>query len=322
MKLPDEFETFHGKIVLSTAQMERVESAVGNLTKFLVERLKLVSKDVFMQGSVPNGTAIKPDPQKKDGEYDVDLVVVCAAPDASPEEAINALEGVLAEHGTYAGMIERNPGRPCVRLRYADEETGGFHVDLTPARPAAGDAPLEIPRPGAGWRETAPQQYTEWCKRHGIEFARTVQMLKRWRDHSQTVLEAIKSILLQVLISENLAESSSDAERVAGTLRTIAETLAPHTQPPEIRNPVLEQENLADRWTVAEFGDFKQAISEAADLAERALGEGDLNRSRELWRQIFGTDFPGPISDEGRFTPAAPPPGRSRRQKAPRVEWG
>jgi SMODS domain-containing protein len=323
VKLPEDFEKFYEKIVLSQRQTDRIQSAANALADFLTKEFSLGAGEVFLQGSFPNGTAIKPDPEKKDGEYDVDLVAICAEPEDEPKEALDRVERALQGNGTYRSMIDRDPKRPCVRLKYADDDVGGFHVDVVPARVPLGQAPLEIPRPVDGWRESAPKEYTDWCKAQGDEFARSVQMLKRWRDHNQTARAAIKSILLQVLTSRCLSPFDNDAERIAAIFHEMATLLAGYDQAPVISNPVLPSENLADRWDVAAYRDFQIVLAEAAQKAQEALTEKDFNRSRELWQELFGKDFPGPQGGDDDLTPPSPPPGRGRRpQKAPRVEWG
>lgn len=324
MKLPEDFEAFHSRIVLGNTQVARIESAADSLVAFLSGAMNLSSGQIFLQGSFPNGTAIKPDPEREGGEYDIDLVVVCATEQDSPTDVLDRMEAVLASNGTYAPMIERDPDRPCIRLNYADEQIGGFHVDVVPARPAAGEAPLEIPIPGHGWRETAPLEYTEWCHEQGVEFARTVKMLKRWRDHNQAARQAIKSIVLQVLTASCLPGYDNDAERITGTFLGLASTLADHPdEPPRVSNPVLPSEILSDRWDSASYQDFRRVVDAAAYKAQEALTDTDLSRSRELWRELFGKDFPGPQRGEGPLTPP-PPPTRRRQapQEAPRVEWG
>lgn len=324
MKLPEDFETFHDKIILGATQIGRIESAANSLIEYLTGQLNLASGAIFLQGSFPNGTAIKPDPERTDGEYDIDLVVVCATEEDSPSDALDRMESVLASSGTYAPMMERDPERPCIRLRHADEQIGGFHVDIVPARLAAGEAPLEVPIPSDGWRETAPVEYTEWCHDQGVEFARAVKMLKRWRDHSQAARQAIKSIVLQVLTASCLPGFDNDAERLTGTFLGLASMLADHPDhPPRVTNPVLPSEVLSERWDDHSYQDFRRVVDDAAYKAQEALTDTDLNRSRELWRELFGKDFPGPQESAGSLTPPSPPATRRQSpQEAPRVEWG
>jgi hypothetical protein len=148
-------------------------------------------------------------------------------------------------------------------------------------------------------------------------------MLKRWRDHNQTARAAIKSILLQVLTSHCLRPFDNDAERITAIFHQMATLLAGHDQPPPVGNPVLPNENLADRWEQDAYSDFQFVLSESAQKAQEALVEQDFNRSRELWQELLGKDFPGPQGGGDDLNPPSPPPSRGKKpQKAPRVEWG
>jgi hypothetical protein len=324
MNLPADFQLFYELIELGDRQAQRINSAAGTLRAYLLRYYSLHEEDVFLQGSYPNGTAIKPDPEDENGEYDVDLISVSAAAGASPDEALKDLEDALSKDGNYEKQIEReNPKTPCVRLRYADDEIGGFHVDVTPARPCNGEASLEIPRRGVGWQPTSPAEYTQWCRDQGTDFARLVQMLKRWRDHHQDARRAVRSIVLQVLVAENRVWGGDDARSVAGTLRAISQALAKSPlSPPKILNPVLRSENLAERWPDADYRNFRSVVDKAATLAEKALNEPGLNESRILWRELFGRDFPPP-EEPGPYSRPVSQQVRTRAQQAPpRVEWG
>jgi hypothetical protein len=211
------------------------------------------------------------------------------------------------------------PKRPCVRLDYAADEEGRFHVDVVPARPKAGA--LEIPFRGNAWHQTNPVGYTQWCLSQGQRFHRTVRMLKRWRDENQDERRGVKSIVLQVLISEQLA-NGSDAESITGTLENLHEYLEGHEgSPPVVSNPSLETEDLADRWPDEHYQAFRREIKQAAELARQALDEPDQAKSHELWQKLLGSDFPGPTITPRQTPPAPPPPGHSARpQQAPKRE--
>jgi hypothetical protein len=146
-------------------------------------------------------------------------------------------------------------------------------------------------------------------------------MLKRWRDHNQDAHSAIKSIILQVLISDHLDGSSSDGERIAKTLSSVSEFANSQASVPVIPNPVLESENLAGRWSDEEFRSFCDVIVAAAATAGEAL---DLPHKEacEKWRELFGKDFP--LSEGGTDSSSSPAPGTTRRiQSAPRHGgWG
>jgi hypothetical protein len=324
MTLDEDFDAFLEKLQLNSKQVQRMNSAEEALSDQLQKYFDLAAQDVFLQGSYANGSAIKPPPDSKDGEYDVDLVAVCARTGQKPTEALQRLTEALVAVG-YGERIEQDGERkrPCVRLRYADDDAGGFHVDVTPAREILGEAPLEIPRPAEdAWRATAPQEYAEWCTDRGEEFLRTVQQLKRWRDENQNARQAIKSIVLQVLIAIQMPAGVGDGQRIAMAMRGIANLLAAHTaSPPVVRNPVLPSENLAQTWPRDAYTDFIKVIADAANLAERALAEPVATESRRLWGELLGSDFPEQPGSGGGTPPRPAPSARKTRQGAPRNEW-
>jgi hypothetical protein len=323
-ELADEFIVFRNKIALGKTQIRRIDSASETLSEKLMKHYGFGGDEVFLQGSIPNRTAVKPDPDSEDGEYDVDLVCVCAADEASPEEALAAVAHSLDALG-YGNRIDADGSgsRPCVRLQYAKEEIGDFHVDVVPARHRHVGAPLEVPRPGHGWHESDPRRYTKWCLEQGEIFARTVQMLKRWRDHNQDARSAVKSITLQVLIAQELDATPSDGNRIAVTLGRIADFLERHDGVPEILNPALPSENLADRWGDADFHEFLSVVRVASTLAHEALGL-DGAAACEKWRELFGSDFPSSGGSQESSSPKGPAPGTTRRRQiAPSHQgWG
>lgn len=323
MKQQGNFDKFIENIELGTKQTDRFDSAIGSLTDFISDTYNIPKVDIFVQGSYANGTAVKPAPSLKDGEYDVDLVAMTADQGNSADGVFNDLENSLKSHGFYSSIIDdSSPTAPCVRLRYADDEVGGFHVDLVPARMCM-TAPIEIPMRDNTWRESAPKEYTQWCKDQGDDFARLVKIFKRWRDENQNVSKAVKSILLQVLTANNLViDTESDAISFTSTLIGIEDFLLEHEDTvPMINNPVLESENLSDRWELQDYVDFKECLMEAVGIAKQALDEQDNKHSSELWRQLFGESFP---TDEDKVIDIASAKiklGPILHQEAPEDMW-
>jgi hypothetical protein len=263
------------------------------------------------------------------GEYDLDVVAVCGSDAASADDALKMLEDVLSEDADYKKRIDvEHQPKPCVRLRYADDEDGaGFHVDVAPVRPAE-SAPLEIPLRGDGWRETAPHEFTSWCLRQGDDFKRVVRMLKRWRDENDK-RRGIKSVVLQVLVAEALANATpaanDDASLIVATLDAIRARLADHPMTaPEVRNPVLDSEDFASRWPDADYQEFRRNVDDALQLAWEALEEPDEKESHKRWQELFGDDFPPEPTRPVQLRttpPPPPPPGHEQQpQRAPRRE--
>lgn len=289
-----QFAKFIENISLGDRQIERIESAAGALDTYLRQEYELESpEDVFVQGSYANHTAIRP---SSDGEYDVDIVAVCAGQDESANDAVDTLFDTLAANGRYKDKLVRK--NPCVRIEYADDEIGQFHVDVVPVRAGlAGDAPLEAPRRDKGWHGTAPREFTQWCLDQGGLFERTVKALKHWRNEQQD-RAAIKSIVLQVLVQDHMPiDVDDDAERLTLTLESLSMTMANLHDVPFIANPVLPSEDLAARWSSANMQDFISHLNDAAKLAREALDEVDDVASAQQWRELFGGDaFPLPTA--------------------------
>jgi hypothetical protein len=323
MRLVSAFEHFHDRIALSSLSEERINRAWGRLHAFLTERYGLADVNVFIQGSYANDTAVKP--ADSDGEYDLDLVCLCIDQQTDAVAAIEGLSTTLAEDADLARRIEPNEsGRPCVRLRYADDPEGfGFHVDIVPARGADPTAVLEVPIRGQeDWRESAPFLYTRWCQSQPELFSRLVRFLKHWRDcHTDG---SIASITLQVLIANSLAASSgSDAEAVTETLIAMRDSLSlsPYS-PPQILNPVLPSENLGDRWSQDDYTEFRAELDRAVSISQAALNAPDPEESHAGWIELFGIDFPATSEgiDPGGDKPPPPPDNPDPRQQAPADE--
>ena len=285
------FAQFIENISLGEPQVSRMARASETISAFLRTSYGLGSADVFLQGSVPNGTAVEP---VDGGEYDVDIVSVCCDRVISSNDALNDLAKRFREDGRFRDRVI--PKKPCVRLQYAEDEVGGFHVDVVPARRTTKQTPpLEAPRRDEGWHETAPREYTEWCRARGLRYARTVKAAKRWRDEQQSVRQAIKSIVLQVLIASCMPDDvEADADRLAETFRRLYVRLSPLSAPPVVSNPVLPSENLAARWTEESFRDFVNELQEAVEWANKATSASDVVEAADAWRELLGDDFPIP----------------------------
>jgi hypothetical protein len=285
------FNRFIDNISLGEPQISRMERAAAGIMTFLRNSYGLTSGDVFMQGSYANGTAIEP---TDGGEYDVDIIAVCVDEHTGPTTALNELERRFRGNGNYASRIV--PRMPCVRLDYAEDNVGKFHVDVVPVRVNqswASPAPLDAPRRNGDWHDTAPTEYTDWCAAQGERFVRTVKIMKRWRDEQQSVRGAIKSIVLQVLVAECIPlHIEDDQERLVETFSRLHLRLTSLSSPPIVTNPVLPSENLARKWEQPSFDNFKRELLEGVKLSGKAAAASDKVQAIDAWRELLGEDFP------------------------------
>jgi hypothetical protein len=291
------FDQFIATISLGDPQVPRMNSAANTIMEFLRKSYGLPAQNTFLQGSYPNGTAVEP---VEGGEFDLDIVVQCVDGQTSCDDALADLEKRFNADGRFRDRLR--PKKPCVRLEYAGDDVGKFHVDVVPVRVSrAVECPLDAPRRDEGWHGTAPAEYTDWCLQQGTNYMRTVKCMKRWRDEQQSVRTAIKSIVLQVLVSQCMPKVASDADRLAATFRNLYGRLSKLFQPPVVRNPVLPSENLAKRWTIESFRSFVSELAEAVKWADKAAESADAVEAADAWREILGDDFPVLSPDQLHF---------------------
>jgi hypothetical protein len=265
-----------------------MDSAARTISDFLQKSYDLPPANFFLQGSYPNGTAVEP---VDGGEYDLDIVGVCVGPKSSCNAALNDLENRFKADGRFKDRVRYK--KPCVRLQYAEDDVGKFHVDVVPLRMSPqDDCPYDAPRRDEGWHGTAPAEYTKWCVNQGQRYMRTVKCMKRWRDEQQTVRTAIKSIVLQVLVAQCMPDLPGDSDRLAATFRNLYSRLSNLSQLPVVTNPVLPSENLAARWTNESLRDFVNELAEAVEWVDKATGSADAVEAAAAWREILGDDFP------------------------------
>ncbi|NNN09559.1 MAG: nucleotidyltransferase [Acidimicrobiaceae bacterium] len=287
------FNGFVKEISLDKTHLARMDRAAGTLKDLLVKEYGLPPSDVFLQGSYANRTVIEP---VEGGEYDIDMVAVCVDQNVASDVALDDLERRLTADGRYQDRVVRKV--PCVRLEYSEDEVGKFHVDVVPLRRHPDTGELMAPRRGSPWKQTAPSEYTEWCRDQGEQFTRTVKILKRWRDENQKVHNAIKSIVLQVLVAGVMPDIEDDAARIVATFRALHTQLSPLSAPPVVPNPVLLFENLAASWPIQDFFDFVKELDEAVGAMAEVESASTVADAADVWRELLGPDFPLPSPDE------------------------
>jgi hypothetical protein len=287
--LSKNFARFVENISLGEPQVSRMNTAAAAIATFLRTTYGLSADAVFLQGSYANGTAVEP---VAGGEYDIDIVCVCVDGNTTSNAALTELESVFRSDGRFAGRVK--PKKPCVRLEYAEDGVGSFHADVVPVRVHhPHPPPLDAPRRDEDWHATAPAEYTAWCSNQGPAYVRTVKMMKRWRDEQQTVRNAIKSIVLQVLVAGCMPRDVvDDGARLAQTFIALRDSLAHLDGPPVVHNPVLTSENLAARWSRESFLEFTSELREAVDWACVATASTDPVEAADAWREVLGDDFP------------------------------
>ena len=160
------FDQFLTNISLGKIQLKKMDVAAGAIERFLIASYGLNAQQVFVQVScTQNNTVVKP---IKDGEYDIDVVAICCNTRITSDDALNDLQNRLSANSNYAQRIE--PRNSCIRLHYAEDNVGLFHLDVTPLRDLTDSTSLEAPRKSEQWKPTAPAEYRDWCMNQGELF--------------------------------------------------------------------------------------------------------------------------------------------------------
>lgn len=296
--VPTAFAEFHATIALDSGRRERIMAAHHALRDFAEQDGPLgdVLQGSFLQGSVPHATAIWP----LSGDFDVDVVLVLDARDPkawlldelrSPSDVLRWLAQRLRTSTRYAGKVTQ--GRRCVRVQYAND----FHMDVVPAhQPSRLTSVLMVPdRDADEWVRTNPEGLIDWCResnrRSEGRFVRVVKALKWWRDQTFAAISAPRSIVIEQLVGRHMPRrADSDAEALTRTLERIDAELWPWV--PFIWNPSLFGEDLARDWCAEAYDLFRRRLRSAAHKARAALDAGDAARSRRLWSEFLGPEFP------------------------------
>jgi hypothetical protein len=297
MQMDNHFKKFHSDIKLNKTRVKRIKSAHETWEAMLRNDAEVGDLVVsfYLQGSYATHTAIRP--QGEDG-FDVDAVLVLDLDGwADPKNVIEWLAGRMRSKGSYESAIEQRDR--CVRVSYV----GDFHIDIVPAKPNG--ATILIPSKEEGrWVETNPRGFITWCAGVNQEnqgmFTRVVKYVKHWRNITMGATMAPPSILLTTLVGNSMIGDSSDAVSLVLTLEKLVSELdavLDSDGEPMVQNPSLDSENLARDWGRAKYDSFRQNVERLAKESRDALDESDAAESVGKWQGIFGSAFPGSVSE-------------------------
>lgn len=180
-------------------------------------------------------------------------------------------------------------------------------VDAVIARPCVGhpaehwQIPERIDKDGnARWIETNPTEMTVLTTDANQRFLLGgagrgvyVPVVKLMRQIRRTwVVDQPGGYYFEVLtwhaFQDKNPEESTVAEYLTLILRAVADSLPAFTNngPPD---PTMDGKTIKSKATPIQIQAASERIAEAADLAERALGEEDPCRSAKLWQELLGT---------------------------------
>lgn len=273
--------------------------AHNEVTKVLEddERLKKLGVEPVLIGSYKRHVSIR-------RIKDVDVFARLTKADGSlrPGDILDHVSDVLEE--AFPGQVERQ--RRSVKVDFAKFD---LSVDAVITRPCVDHSddhwqiPEKIPDNGnATWVETNPTQMTELTTEANKEFVLDdgdekagiyVPVVKLMRQIRRTWVGEhpggfyIEVLTLQVFNALQ-PKHGTVADYLAEVLRGVADAMAEIVADGGLADPTLVGNVISTKATDDEIDDAAASLSEAADLAEDALGEKSTCESAVKWRKLLG----------------------------------
>lgn len=298
MKLIESFWRFlNTEVNLNKTRIERVKKGIEIVRKFL--KNNEIFGEMFVslvpQGSYRQKTIIKP--PKEIDEFDVDLLFQLKEEvDWEPRDYINNLFTEFKESSRYNNIVDRRGKTRCVTLNYSDD----FHIDIVPCIERSRQFYI-INKNENRYELTDADGYSNWFQKKNEmsnnNLMQVVKLVKYIRDYKKTF--SAKSILLTTLIGNQVDKNSeSYFSDITTSLKIIFNRLnnflQANTLMPRVENPALPSEDFNRHWDQAKYSNFREIFIKYNNKVNEAFNEPDPVESGEIWRELFGDEFPVP----------------------------
>jgi hypothetical protein len=259
----------------------------------------------FLYGSYKRQTAV--------GDIkDVDVVILTNfdiyEPEHTPAKVLRKLKAALAR--CYDDPDNPEYQRRSIRVDdpLPDESDAELTLDIIPAVVLNGDEnALWVPdRDQAAWIQSHPKGHLQYVNDLNADdysngrFVPLAKIMKWWWKYQCAVRQpnAVrpkpKGFWVECLTAENFdPKKTSFAEQFITTLESVLSKYG--SKPiyvPLLKDPGLPMQTIKTSMDTNEFGVFMTAVSECLDVAKQALEEEDPVTSSEIWREVFGDEFP------------------------------
>jgi hypothetical protein len=176
----------------------------------------------------------------------------------------------------------------CVRVQYKRE----YHIDLAIYAETEGKIFL-AKKDSEQWEENNPKLFTDWVfdrlHQYGEQFRSVIKYIKKWAYYQG--YNEISGFLITILVGNNFSgKKDRDDEALVNTLSRIVFDLESYGQ---INRPVPPVKNITDDFSANQFRiKFTDRFKKFRDEAQNALNESNHQKSCEIWRELFGDEFP------------------------------
>lgn len=300
MILKTGFDKFMDKINLDKTRIERLQSAHNELRDVLREHeeIKKYYINDYLHGSYALHMGIKP--TDTNARYDGDILLELNLKDDDGNYIMEGysvilwLYNILKEIPAYKDKVEYpNSNARSVKIKYSKD----LALDISPVHFNDDNDSVLIP---PDWKETNPKGFKTWCidthKASDNQFYFITRIEKFWRDIQFGSGSHPKSILLTTLIGKHVSTKKDITlmEALVLSMDYLNRCFQAMNEVPEVCNPSLDSENLAERWSYSDFYYFKQKYNEATIKIKEALAEPDEQKTIELLNsdELFKGNFP------------------------------
>lgn len=321
MEVPSYFTDFLQAIRPTNRQREALRDGHVQLRERLMayEPLKPAIVTTFLQGSYRRTTALRPAPKRRS---DVDIIVVTRLHESeyTPSRAMELFRPFVVEYykgeyrfqGRSIGISQTEVDLDLVITSAPAEQVMGVLSEASndpmdePALLDVGkgassaewkEAPLRIPdRKADRWEVTHPLAQIDWTRGKNAStnghFVNVVKAIKWWKYWQFPDVEQPSGYPLERLVGQCCPNGiTTVAEGVTKTMEDFVVRFAGG-------KPVLPDrgchQDVLRRLSAEDFHELYGLVANAARLARRALDADTLEGSVELWRELFGDQFPEP----------------------------
>jgi len=276
------FDKFYENINLDGDRREDANRRRDDVVKTLEKKFEII--EAFSTGSIPRFTALK-------AQADVDVMVTLHytkhIKDKTPTQVLQKVRDALSEWRTGA----RKNGQ-AVTLYYSTWPD----VDIVPVSRFVNDdgqvTHYNVPNSNdESWIKSRPKTHSNAIETKatecGYNFRRLIKMIKHWNKiHS----DYLQSYHIEVLALKVMFGNCDDTPREAYQFFKAARPLLENSLWHDV-GYVDAYLTWSDRQEVLKR--FDTAIEKSLDAWYKAHGSNnDQYGAIELWRQIFGSDFP------------------------------
>lgn len=280
---------------LNPSRVERAREGFETLSTFLehADATRGIFVNTSTQGSLRQGTIIKPRPDKID--FDVDLLLELAPQNSwSASDYLAVVKDAFATSDRYKALVDTRGKNRCITIDYAADD---FHIDVVPSIDYNGQCYIAN-RATDEFELTDGDGYAAWFASRnavtGDALVHVVRLAKFLRDQHEW---EVKSILLTTLLGLSVrnTDTAADFPDLVSSLVLLTSRvryfLDAQGSLPVIFNPALPQETFTRHWDQPAFEQFRDEFGTIVDLIEAAAEEPNDEASIEKWRQVFGDKF-------------------------------